>query len=228
MLAEQIFNAMLNSPNYFRIVYPFLDSEYFTEKHNKKIYQYFKNFYESHKSIPFCADLAVAAEGDISLSEEETKQIFTKINELKVFDEQITEEHLIAQTEKFCQDMAMEIAILAAADIMMLGTGDRGKIGEDIKKALMIQFIPDIGHDYFRDVDERLKMYIETEDKIPLDIDKLNIAMGGGLVKKSIFFFMANTGVGKCCTYDTYITIRNKITNKIERVKIGDFYNDIE
>ena len=86
MLAEQIFNAMLNSPNYFRIVYPFLDSEYFTEKHNKKIYQYFKNFYESHKSIPFCADLAVAAEGDISLSEEETKQIFTKINELKVFD----------------------------------------------------------------------------------------------------------------------------------------------
>jgi len=33
---------------------------------------------------------------------------------------------------------------------------------------------------------------------------------------------------GKCCTYNTLITIRNKKTGEVKKIAIGDFYNIIK
>lgn len=40
--------------------------------------------------------------------------------------------------------------------------------------------------------------------------------------------FTTSRQAGKCITYDTLITIRNKKTKKVEKIKIGDFYNLME
>ena len=35
---------------------------------------------------------------------------------------------------------------------------------------------------------------------------------------------LASRQIGKCCHVDSNITIKNKVTNKIETISIGDFY----
>lgn len=41
------------------------------------------------------------------------------------------------------------------------------------------------------------------------------------------FMFLGNTGVGKCVCGDTFVTIRNKITGKIEKIDINSFIQNI-
>lgn len=47
----------------------------------------------------------------------------------------------------------------------------------------------------------------------------------GGWSKSTFNVIMGETNVGKCCSLNTCISIRNKQTGEIKRIKIGDFYN---
>ena len=44
-------------------------------------------------------------------------------------------------------------------------------------------------------------------------------------IEKSNIILQAGSGSGKCICGDTFITIRNKKTNKIEKITVNDFIN---
>jgi hypothetical protein len=44
------------------------------------------------------------------------------------------------------------------------------------------------------------------------------------IVNNRYTIMLASRQIGKCCHVDSNITIKNKVTNKIETISIGDFY----
>jgi archaellum biogenesis ATPase FlaH len=197
LLINNIFNSLINSSNYFSIVFPHLDEKYFGEKVHSNLFIKVKDYHLKYNKIPKISDLKLLIEMDNNVSESDSEELYTYLDSLKSIEKVSDENLLIKETENYTQQRALELAVLASVEVIQNPKESNGKIEDLIKQALSIEFDVKIGDDYFKDVKKRMESYLETEDKIALDIDLLNQAMGGGLVKKAIFFFMANTGVGK-------------------------------
>jgi hypothetical protein len=83
----------------------------------------------------------------------------------------------------------------------------------------------DLGSDF--DDPENHKQHLSTTKMSSgwSNIDKL---LAGGWDRATLNVIMGETSVGKCTTFLTNIKIRNKKTNKIENIKLGDFFNLIK
>jgi replicative DNA helicase len=66
-----------------------------------------------------------------------------------------------------------------------------------MSKALSVSFDTRVGHDFFEDVDERYEYYHRVEERVPFDLEMLNLITGGGVRKKTLNVVMAASGVGK-------------------------------
>jgi replicative DNA helicase len=105
---------------------------------------------------------------------------------------------LIGETEKWCKDRAVYIAIMDSIQIID-GKGDQTEevIPGILQKALGVNFDPNIGHDYIDNSEERFEFYNAKESRIPWDLDYFNKITKGGLPNKTLNIAMAGTGVGK-------------------------------
>jgi len=74
---------------------------------------------------------------------------------------------------------------------------DKGVIPDLLKDALSISFDPRVGHDYNEDAEARYDFYHRQEEKIPFDIDMLNVVTCGGFPKKTLNIIMAGVNAGK-------------------------------
>jgi len=79
----------------------------------------------------------------------------------------------------------------------------------------------DLGDDF--DDPESHKQLI-SERKMSSGWSNVDKIMGGGWDHATFNLLMGETNVGKCCSYNTIINIRNKQNGDIQKIKIGDFY----
>tara|TARA_R110000782_G_scaffold220646_1_gene307873 strand:- start:218 stop:1396 length:1179 start_codon:yes stop_codon:yes gene_type:complete len=108
-------------------------------------------------------------------------------------------EYLIVETEKWCKDRAVYLAIMDSIQIIDGKDENRseGAIPEILSTALGVSFDQQIGHDYIDDADSRFDFYNSTEEKIPFDLDYFNKITKGGIPNKTLNVCLAGTGVGK-------------------------------
>lgn len=197
MLISNMFTHLIKSTTFFRTVYPHLKPEYLVERTDRIVLDKLKEYYEKYNRIPSFSDISIMVSTDVNISQETTDEVIGQIKSYQKTDQVADEKLLIDEIEKFVQNRAMELAILSSVEILEDEKGNRGTIREKIENALAIQFLVDIGHDYFADAKTRMESYSEVEECIPLDNDKLNEAMGGGLVKKGLFIYAAPPNKGK-------------------------------
>lgn len=199
MLIDNIFVSLIASNDFFTVVFPHLDERYFGETHHSKLFTKIKEYNLKYNKIPKISDLKLLVEMDNNISESDSDDIYNYLDSLKKVERVTDEKLLIKETESYVQQRALELSVLAAVDIIQDPKKSNGEIEDVIKSALAIEFEVKIGHDYFspEDVKARMNSYLEDEMKIPLDIELMNTAMGGGLVRKSLFILLANTNVGK-------------------------------
>jgi len=79
----------------------------------------------------------------------------------------------------------------------------------------------DLGVDF--DDPESHKQEISS-NKISSGWGNVDVILQGGWDKATFSVFMGETNCGKCGGIDTYIKIKNKITNDIKEITYGDFY----
>lgn len=197
MLIGNLFVALFKSHSFFSMVFPFLYEEYFVEKQHAILFRKIKEYNDKYNRLPNINDIKLMIETDTNISESDSEEVYLFIKTLKSTDLVADEEMLVKEVEKFCQTRALEIAILDSVEIMQNKKEPVGKIEEKIKQALAVEFDSRIGHDYINDAANRLKWYYDNEENIPLDVDLLNGAMGGGLKRKAIFTFMSPPKRGK-------------------------------
>ena len=195
-IPTQILNHLINDETYCRRVIPFLKKEYFDQEH-KVVFDLIVSFVNQHNKIPSGKVLDLELK-KVNAPEDVLNRTQTLINELKEKSD-IDIDYLINESEKWCKDRAVYNAIMDSIQIIDGKDSERGDgaIPEILSNALGVSFVPNIGHDYIDNSDERFEFYNTVETRIPFDLDYLNKITKGGLPNKTLNIAMAGTGVGK-------------------------------
>lgn len=172
---------MLSSNELFSRCISILSPDYF-DLELKQTVKFIIEYYNSYNSIP-----------KIDFINAEFGQEFSK----KTVE---TAEHkfLCDSIEKFCKREALFKAIRDSIEDVADEKNDSfGKILERVESALSISIHREVGVDVFKDVRLRLESYLHTDVYEPTGIKGLDEALGGGLARKTLTMFSANSGGGK-------------------------------
>jgi hypothetical protein len=125
------------------------------------------------------------------------------------------------KTLDFCKRQAFKGALEKSVDLIQ---GENFEAVIDLmKNAVSIGMPTSNGHDFFEDIEARfVKINRHT---VPTGFPKLDEKdiFKGGLGRGELAVVAANTGVGKCCVGDTYVTIRHmEVTINGKRYKPWD------
>jgi len=196
-LNRTILRSLLTNEEYLRKVVPFLKPNYF-EGPLKLIFKQIAAFVEKHNTLPTLEAFRI----DLEQNEKISDDMFTEVSALlpEIFSPvDIDPDFLLEKTENWCQERALHIAIMESINILD-GKNEKmtkNAIPELLSEALGVGFDNNIGHDYIDNAEDRYDFYNRVEEKIPFDIELLNIITKGGLPDKTLNIILAGTGVGK-------------------------------
>ncbi len=195
-LPTHILNHLLNNEDYCRRVIPYLEKEYFEGTH-KIVFDLIAKFVAKHNKLPSgkILDLElrkIQAPDDILNN---AAKLISEIREKSDIDT----DYLIKESEKWCKDRAVYIAIMNSIQIIDGKDKEKseGAIPEILSNALGVSFDQAIGHDYIDNSEERYDFYNRVEERISWDLDYFNKITKGGIPNKTLNICLAGTGVGK-------------------------------
>ena len=199
-LEQTILKNLIYSDEYLRKVLPFLQSEYFTDRTERLIYDEIKQFTETYNTTPTVEAIGLAVKERRNLTDEEVEKSETYLKEIENSSRESPQiQWLTDKTEKFCQEKAIYNAVLGSISILdgKDKTHDKGQIPKILSDALAVTFDTSVGHDYLENSDERYEFYHRKEERIPFDLEYFNKITKGGLPGKTLNIALAGTGVGK-------------------------------
>jgi len=191
-------NLVLNE-DFARKVVPFLQEEYFQDKAERTVFNIVSKFLLKYNNIPTKDAVLISLGDDKTLGDSEFKKCVAISDEMYKEGEKSDTEWLVEHTEKFCKEKAIYNGIMASIGIIEGKDKEQTQnaIPEIMSKALSVSFDTRVGHDFFEDVDERYEYYHRVEERVPFDLEMLNLITGGGVRKKTLNVVMAASGVGK-------------------------------
>ena len=195
-IPTHVLSHLLNNEEYCRRVIPYLQKEYFEGSH-KVVFDLIVSFVATHNKLPTGRVLDIELQ-KVAAPEDVLNQSSVLINEINNKTDLDTE-YLIIETEKWCKDRAVYLAIMDSIGIIDGKDPEKteGAIPEILSTALGVSFDQAIGHDYIDDSDSRFEFYNKTEERIPWDLDYFNKITKGGIPNKTLNVCLAGTGVGK-------------------------------
>lgn len=197
-IERTILSSLLFNDEYNRKVIPFLKSEYFQDYNERVVFDLIDDYVRKYNSFPSVEALAIDLSNKEGLNEQTFKIAKEVISSLE-HDSQTKLDWLLDQTEKFCQDKALYLAIMRSIQIMdeKNGSISKGSIPSILTDALGVSFDTHIGHDFLVDSNERYEFYHRKEKRVPFDLEFFNTITNGGLPNKTLNIALAGTGVGK-------------------------------
>ena len=192
-----ILSNLLHDEEYSRKVIPFLKKEYFSDNIEAIVAEEIFKFFEVFTKLATPEILSIEISNRRDINDSQLVDAHQLIDAL--VHTEINATWLLNETESFCKQRAVYLAILDS--IQIIDGKDKQYTQEAIptllSDALSVCFDTNVGHDYFHDSDERFDFYRRVEEKIPFDIEILNKITAGGLSRKSLNILLAGTGVGK-------------------------------
>lgn len=197
-IERTILSNLLFNEEYNRKVIPFIKSDYFQDYTERVVYELIDDYVKKYNSFPSLEALAIDLSNKEGLNDQ-TFRIGKEIIASLESDSNTKLDWLLDQTEKWCQDKALYLAIMKSIQIMdeKNGSISKGSIPSILTDALGVSFDTHIGHDFLADSDERYEFYHRKEKRVPFDLDYFNVITNGGLPNKTLNIALAGTGVGK-------------------------------
>ncbi|MAH43947.1 DNA primase [archaeon] len=199
-IERTILRNLIYNEEYARKVLPFIDNKYFHDTPERILFERITEHIHKYNGLPTKETLEISLNSLDDIADSTFTDLTNMVSELESEKEMASDsDWLLEETEKFCQGKAVYNAIMKSIHIIddKQSTTGQGEIPKILSDALSVSFDPNIGHDYFEDLNERYEFYHSEEEKIPFDISLLNSITKGGLSKKSLNIVMAGTGVGK-------------------------------
>ena len=195
-IPTHVLSHLLNNEEYCRRVIPYLQKEYFEGSH-KVVFDLIVGFVSTHNKLPTGRVLDIELQ-KVSAPEDVLNQSSILINEITNKTDLDTD-YLINETEKWCKDRAVYLAIMDSIGIIDGKDTEKseGAIPEILSTALGVSFDQAIGHDYIDDSSSRFDFYNRVEERIPWDLEYFNKITKGGIPNKTLNVVLAGTGVGK-------------------------------
>jgi archaellum biogenesis ATPase FlaH len=236
----------VENKRFSRKVIPYIDPSYFDEYSDRLMFQAIRAFMTKYNKLPTYNVIKLAMSKKSNLNEDQFEMVMERVQEI---EDQKKEDHdekwLIDETELWCQNQALENAIVSSSEIFQDETKSNHLVKEIITKALAVNFDTHMGIDFFNEksIAERWKKYNEVTTKYATRLYKMNLVTGGGFEPKTFSCVMGDTGEGKTnalCSIATdfisngynvlYITgemSEEKISQKIEANLLNTEINDI-
>ena len=193
MISQLILNQLCTNEEYMRRVLPFLKDEYF-ERGDKLLFAVISRFIEKYNTVPTEVALKLELQKIPNVSNDVLDTV-SKAYKSEPADVQWA----LDETEKFCQERSIYIAIMESIQIIDGKHKEltNNAIPDILSKALGVTFDANVGHDYIDNSDERYEFYHKVEGRLPFDLDYFNKITKGGLPNKTLNIILAGTGVGK-------------------------------
>jgi archaellum biogenesis ATPase FlaH len=191
-----ILRNLLTNEKFTRKVIPFLKKEYFEGIH-RSIFDQIVSFVASYNALPTSEALSIVM-GESDITEQQYADASVVLREISR-KEEIDQKWLYDQTEKWCQDRAIYLAIMESISIIdgSHNTLSKNALPDLLSNALAVTFDNSVGHDYLDNADSRFEFYHKEEVKTPFDLEYFNKITKGGLPNKTLNVILAGTGVGK-------------------------------
>ena len=196
-LETTILKNLIQSNSFSRKVLPFIKEEYFNELDEQTVFKEVRTYFDKYNKSPTVEALLINLDNNTTLSDNVVKSSKTILQNMGT-SEETAEEWLVDETEKWCKDRAIYIAVMDSIEVIdKKSQRSTGEIPELLKDALSVSFDQHIGHDQIEDADARFEFYHTEEEKIPFDLEYFNKITKGGLPNKTLNICLAGTGVGK-------------------------------
>jgi len=176
-----IIEYLLSSADTFARCAGIIKSNYFDPEYRIAV-SFIQKYYDKYNTTPNTDQ--VEAETSISF----------KLHEI----ENDKLDYTAIEVEKFCKRRAIEQAVLAAPPL--IADGDYDAVAEIYKEALLISLQRDCGLRYFDDPETRLRRLLEEDITCPTGWKEVDELLYGGISRKELILFSANSGGGKSIT----------------------------
>ena len=187
---------LVTNEEYARKVIPFLDGDYFHDNAERAILKEITTFYEKYSKPITKEILKVSLASASGISDKVLEQAN---NIADTFERKEPTDWLVEQTEKFCKDKSVYNAIMRSIKII---EGEDPKLNQEaipklLSDALAVSFDTKVGHEFITDAEQRWEFYHKTESKIPFRLKMLDKVTQGGMARKALYAFGAQSGGGK-------------------------------
>ena len=197
-IEQTILKNLIQNEEFTRKCIPFLKSEYFTDSSEQLVYKLTKEYFDQYTKNPTTEALLINLDKVTNVYDKVIESSKQLIDDLSNQAEESAYEWVINETEQWCKDRAIYIAVMNSIDVIdKKSQRSTGEIPDLLKDALSVSFDTHIGHDVIEDADERFEFYNKEEEKIPFDLEYFNKITKGGLPNKTLNICLAGTGVGK-------------------------------
>lgn len=192
-----ILKSLVNDESFVRKALPHLRADYFYGA-DRAVFETIVDYISKYNKLPNATVLAIEYGNSDVGRMTSSGEVLGKIQSLSDYIPQNLG-WLIDKTEAWCKNQALMLAITEAVSIIdgKILAKDRGAIPEILQNALSISFDTAVGHDYFMDAATRFDAYSNVEDRIPFDIDMLNVITDGGVGRGTLNVLLGGTGTGK-------------------------------
>ncbi len=212
---QTILRHLIHTDEYSRKAFPFIQPEYFSDRCDKIVFELISEFITKYNSLPAPEAIRISLNERRDLAQSEYDDCVTLIREISDKPEDIDSNWLVETTESFCQRRAVYNAIMES--IQIIDGKSKAKtetaIPHILSDALSVSFDAHIGHDYIEDADDRYAFYHKVENRVPFDLEFMNLITNGGTPNKTLNIIMAGTGVGKSlflCHHAANCLVQNK------------------
>ena len=199
MIESVLLKSLTSNEDFARKVVPFLTKEYFLDKAHQTVYLIADQYFKKYNQVASLDVLEVEIDKLRDVNENLYTQIATFVDQLAGIEVGGTVDWLVGETEAFCQDRALHIAMQQAVQIMQGNEKKLSKtaIPDILREALSVSFDTRLGHDYQLDAEAQFDYYTAPETKIPFDIEVMNDITNGGVTRKTLNLFIGGTHAGK-------------------------------
>jgi len=198
ILEANILRGLIHDETYTRRVLPYLKETYFEASSGRTYYQLSKEYFEKYDSCVTTESLKVSLGSLDGLTDDEFRELGEAYDELTT-PLDVKTDWLIDETEKWCKERAVYLALLESISIHDGSSKDktRDSIPQLLSEALAVGFDDHVGHDYLGDFQERYDFYHLKEVRTSMGLTYLDKITKGGLPNKTLNIVLAGTGVGK-------------------------------
>lgn len=202
---EDLFiSFMYSKPDIFVRCKGILKPMFFDNKQNKETIDFMLNYSNEYAKLPSLEQIKAVSKKQIPLMELEAA---------------LHEDWFLKEFEKFAKHKSLREAILASPEL--LEKGRYGEVEANIKAAVQIGLVKDLGTDYYANPKSRLEDIRAGRGQISTGWKSVNEKLYGGINKGEITIF-----AGQCVTADT-IVVAVKVLDLDEYFSKGLKVNDL-
>lgn len=172
---------LISSNDVFAICQAIIEPNYFVPEFRNAV-AFIKKYYTSYNTTPTPAQ--IKAETGVELVQRDIQR------------DQI--QYTTTEIEKFCKESAFETAILSAPKLKQEGKME--EVQTLVRDALMISLNRNLGLRYFDDPNIRLQRMLHEDPVHTTGWKEVDDLIGGGIARKELILFSANSGGGKSIT----------------------------